>query len=81
MKTGGLNPQNTRQAIANVNICIWPVIGHDANNSGTDLCPRHLNDAASRHDISSPFSIQITELEATEYIGSGDDSNTLKVLP
>ena len=40
------------------------VYGHDAD-SGTDLCPWPRDDAASRQDISTPFSILI-EFEATE---------------
>ena len=37
--------------------------GHDADDSSTDLC---ADDAASRQDISTPFSI-LNEFEATEY--------------
>ena len=40
--------------------------GHDADDSSTDLCPWPWDDAASRQDISTPFSILI-EFEATEY--------------
>ena len=40
--------------------------GHDANNSGMDLFPWPRDDAASRQDISTPFSVVI-EFEATEY--------------
>ena len=39
------------------------IYGHDADDSGTDLC---VDDAASRQDISTPFSILI-EFESTEY--------------
>ena len=42
------------------------MIGHDTDDSGPDLCPWPLDDAASRQDISTPFSIQI-EFEATAY--------------
>ena len=40
--------------------------GHDADNSGLDLCPWPQDDAASQQNISTVFNIQ-TEFEATEY--------------
>ena len=40
--------------------------GNDANDSGTDLCPWSRDDATSRQDISTPFSVLI-EFETTEY--------------
>ena len=40
--------------------------GHDADDSGPDLCPWPRNDAASRQNIPTPFSILI-EFEATKY--------------
>ena len=40
--------------------------GHDADDSGPDLCPWPRDDAASRQDISTPFS-SLIEFEATEY--------------
>ena len=40
--------------------------GHDAVNSGMDLCPWPQDDVASQQDISTPFSILI-KFEATEY--------------
>ena len=40
--------------------------GHDADDSGPDLCSWPRDDAASRQEISTPFSILI-EFEATEY--------------
>ena len=40
--------------------------GHSADDSGTDLCPWPWDDAASRQNISTPFSIR-NEFEATEY--------------
>ena len=40
--------------------------GDDADGSGTALCPWPRDDATSRQDISTPFSIQI-KFEATEY--------------
>ena len=40
--------------------------GHDAVNSGTDLCPWPQDDVASRQDISTLFSI-LMEFETTEY--------------
>ena len=39
---------------------------HDADDSGTDLCPWPRDGAASRQDVSTPFSILI-KFEATEY--------------
>ena len=41
--------------------------GHDADDSGTDLCPWPWDDAASCRDISTPFSVLI-EFEGTEYM-------------
>ena len=38
--------------------------GHDVDDSDTDLCPWPRDDAESRLDVSTPFSIVI-ELEAT----------------
>ena len=40
--------------------------GHDADDSGMDLCPWPQDDVAARQDISTPFSILI-KFEATEY--------------
>ena len=35
------------------------VYGHDAYNSGTDLCPWPRDDDASQQDISTPLSILV----------------------
>ena len=40
--------------------------GHQSDNAGSDLCLWPRDDAASRQDISTPFS-SVIELEATEY--------------
>ena len=42
------------------------VFGHDADDLGTDLCPRPRDDIAPRQDISTLFNILI-KFEATEY--------------
>ena len=40
--------------------------GHDVDDSGPGLCPWQRDDAASRQNIPTPFSI-LVEFEATEY--------------